>query len=345
MAEKYKSPSMDWTTPGDLWRRFQLFKQKCGLIFEGPLKDKEEAYKVRMLLLWADDKGLEIYNTAHFANEQNKLKLLPVWNVLEAYVKPQSNEVLARYQLRCLKQDDMSVEQFVNKARLLIEECNFPAEARDKALRDTLVFGIKSEKVRRDAIEKGNDLSFQDVYALAKVHESTEAHMSVMQKSEPSAVHGVRSKKSKSKPQPKKQPDSVKKTETKQTKPCGNCGKQHEKREDCPAKGVKCYSCGKSGHFTKVCRSKKKKVHDVSQTSDYSFTLNDIGSITTKSVSNVSTNAKKFNGIDKLYAMVRLNDKFRLRMKVDTGADTCIITADDLKNLKLPANLCLVTVS
>ena len=47
----------------DIHKRFKLFKQKCELIFEGPLEKTEEGKKVRLLLLWVGDKGLEIYNT------------------------------------------------------------------------------------------------------------------------------------------------------------------------------------------------------------------------------------------------------------------------------------------
>ena len=78
-ADKFKTPSTDWSSPGDLHRRFQTFKQKCQLIIDGPLADKIEAYKVQMLLLWSDDKGLEIYNTATSANDGDDLLLLPVW--------------------------------------------------------------------------------------------------------------------------------------------------------------------------------------------------------------------------------------------------------------------------
>ena len=186
---------MDWTSPGDVHKRFKLFKQKCTLIFEGPLESAAEAKKVRMLLLWVGDKGLEIYNAATWTAEADKLKLDPVWNKLEAYTKPQSNQILSRFQLRCLKQGDMPLEEFVTKARLLIDNSGYPAAVKDETLRDTLVFSLRSDKVRKDAIALGNDLTFQKVYNLAKVEESTQAQMKEISKeSECSDIHAVRSK-------------------------------------------------------------------------------------------------------------------------------------------------------
>jgi len=152
---------MDWTSSGDVHKRFKLCKQKCTLIFEGPLEEEDEAKKVRMLLLWVGDKGLEIYNTATFTAKADKLKLDPVWEKLEAYTKPQSNQILSRFQLRCLKQGDMPLEEFVTKARLLIDDSGYPAAVKEETLRDTLVFGLRSDKVRKCAIALGNDLTFQ----------------------------------------------------------------------------------------------------------------------------------------------------------------------------------------
>ncbi len=97
MADHFKAPEMDWTTPGDLHKRFKLFKQKCELIFDGPLSTATEPKKVRHLLLWVGDKGLEIYNTATFDAEGDGLKLTPVFQKLEAYANPQSNQILARF--------------------------------------------------------------------------------------------------------------------------------------------------------------------------------------------------------------------------------------------------------
>ena len=48
---------MDCSSPGDMYKIFNIFKQKCKLIFDGPLDKGEEVKKVTLLLLWIGDKG------------------------------------------------------------------------------------------------------------------------------------------------------------------------------------------------------------------------------------------------------------------------------------------------
>ena len=60
MAGRFTPPDMDWSSPGDMYKIFKIFKQKCKLIFDGPLDKVEEVKKVTLLLLWIGDKGLEI---------------------------------------------------------------------------------------------------------------------------------------------------------------------------------------------------------------------------------------------------------------------------------------------
>ena len=117
-------PLMDWSTPGDIHRRFKLFKQKCSLSFNGPLLNKTEGQKVRLLLLWDGDKELEIYNTAMWENDADQFKLKKIFEKFAAYTKPQSNQILSRYQLRCLKQDDMPLEEFL-KTQTLIDDSGY----------------------------------------------------------------------------------------------------------------------------------------------------------------------------------------------------------------------------
>ena len=154
MADKFTPPSIDWTSSGDVHKRFKLFRQKCEYIFEGPLDGVEQKKQVRHLLLWVGDKGLDIYNTTTWTNADDKDKT-KVLDALENYTKPQRNQILSRYQLRCLKQGDMPLEEFVTKAQLLVDDSGYQEAFKEETLRDTLVFGLKSDKVRRDAIAKG----------------------------------------------------------------------------------------------------------------------------------------------------------------------------------------------
>ena len=371
MADRFKPPSMDFTSPGDMYKRYKLFKQKCQLIFDGPMKDQEEEYKVRMLLLWVGDKGLEIYNTATFANAADKLKLNPVLQKFEAYTKPQSNQILARYQLRCLKQDDLTLEEFVTRARTLVDDSGYADAVKQETLRDTLVFGIKSDKVRQDAITKGDTLTFQQVYDLAKAEESTKAQMKIITgQPNPEEVHAIRARQKPKQKWPQK--SKAKPTSQVTTKPhqvnekpsgisfkgCMRCGSAHSKTAPCPAKDATCGYCGLEGHFYKVClKRKKKRLHDI--VNDPTYTGQDInlydsesdnddsdnaypiqvGSITSQDHSLHSVESDEQNYSNRIYATVKINGTHKLKMKVDCGADTCVITKDDLHRLPFPCDI------
>ena len=167
---------------------------------------------------------------------------------------------------------------------------DYPRDARDRTLRDTLVFGIKSEKVRRDAIDEGDTLTLAKFIQLAKTQEATEAQMAAM-KTEPvsSSAHAVRSKQKKYDKNRKTEPQQPHtKSNGKKTQKCGYCGGEHSRSDTWPAKGATCNFCQKKGHFAKVYRQ-KKKVQDIGTSAD-TYTLNDIGSITSLQVCQLSSN-------------------------------------------------------
>ena len=360
---------MDWSSPGDTYKRFQLFRQKCDLIFAGPLADKDEEYKVRMLLLWIDDKGLEIYNTSTWQNAGDNLLLDAVWERLEGYVRPRSNQILARFQLRCLKQGDMQLEEFITKARMLVDDGGYDDAVKDETLRDTLVFGMKSDKARRDAIAVGNALTFQQVYDLAKTEESTNAQMDIIRGKPASEVHAVRSQgkrysahrsedkrvggrarrfppnnRSDARPAPR----SAARGHAKQTPaPCGRCGGRHGPDIQCPAKQSKCYNCQKVGHFKRMCQQKRRQVHNLEEDNDSepqseSDDASWIGSIdtTVKTIGTVKGNSPgPKTPYDRIYARICLNDSYDMKLKVDTGSDACTITTKDLQRSGLAVHI------
>lgn len=220
------------------------------MIFEDPLCNTEEVGKVRLMLLWIDDKGLEIYNTATFDNTKDRLRIDPVFRKLEAYCKLQSNQILIRYGLRVLKQGKMTVEEFVTKAKQLVEEAGYPEQMKEEMMRDTLVFGIEFDQVHRDAIKIGDTLTYKQIYNLAKIDESTRTQMEVLSvnprdetiinevKRRPRQIATTRTPKRNHNPdknnRSSKQPNL---SETK-GKECYGCKRNHQFRNQCPARSA-----------------------------------------------------------------------------------------------------------
>ena len=118
------NPTMDWHSP-DAPQAFKKFKARCELYFSGPLKEKSEEEQISYLFIWSGDDGIELVSTWALSNEEKK-KLDIYWTRFESFLSPKSNFRLSRYKLRTLKQQPgESVDSFVKKIRILVEECRF----------------------------------------------------------------------------------------------------------------------------------------------------------------------------------------------------------------------------
>ena len=137
---------------------------------------------------------------------------------------------------------------------------------------------------------------------------------------------------------------------------CFRCGNKHGTTHNCSAMRAKCQYCGKTGHFKPVCMTKRfKQVKVIAQNPDYRghdiyLLVNDeeerdycgdssedsepitvvLDTITSENtVDVVSSNPER------IITTVKINDTRSIPMKVDTGADTCVLTTDYLQKLGL----------
>ena len=85
---EFEPPKIDWTTGPDLLTTFKQFRQKCELLFEGPLKPRKPEQKC-YFLLWTEDCGLDLYKAWSLTTKQKK-DINEYWK----HIKPQANKIL-----------------------------------------------------------------------------------------------------------------------------------------------------------------------------------------------------------------------------------------------------------
>jgi hypothetical protein len=146
---------------------------------------------------------------------------------------------------------------------------------------------------------------------------------------------------------------------------CFRCGGKHERQAPCPALKATCKFCNKKGHFLKVCMKRNvKQVHEIVDNPNYKgqdihiqpdkaeeFATNDYayeedGSSDTEPITVIIGSMSTENTVHslvshqyKIYKNIHLNNKCNVKMKIDTGADTCILTTDDLQVLPISIDL------
>ena len=169
----------------------------------------------------------------------------------------------------------MTLEQFVTKATLLLDEAGYPARQKDSIVKDTVIAGISNDVVQGKIIKKGPDVTLAQVLEISRLETAAQQSLSEMSNTKPSANYVRYEKKRKNKGgKPSQQqssekfngsralpsnstPDASGKFQTK-GKICYRCGKdRHQPDQKCPAVNAICNKCGKKGHYAIICQKGK----------------------------------------------------------------------------------------
>ena len=76
--------------------------------------------------------------------------------------KPKSNALAAAANFRRLEQGDLSLAEYIDKATILCNQCEYPLEARHRLLRDAIVISLCSQEAYFKCIEKGSALPLEE---------------------------------------------------------------------------------------------------------------------------------------------------------------------------------------
>ena len=144
-------------------------------MFDGPLAEKSEAVKVKYLLLWSGEEGIDVSSTWELTdNESNTLSVY--WDRFGKYVAPKSNFRIARFKLRSMKQDNgESVDAYMKTVRILARECKYTDT--NEHMLDTLIFGTNSEHVQSKLIQRDETLSLDEAIDIARTEEATKQQL------------------------------------------------------------------------------------------------------------------------------------------------------------------------
>ena len=134
-------------------------------------------------------------------------------------------------------------------------------------IRDRIVFGTNSPKIREKLINVGKDLTLQQTIQISQSYEYAQTQMKQMAANQNGDVHMVRQANGRSRRTGRKTgnkltgatgytpPAGTQQRQQSGTKPkleekCRNCGyNAHKVNEQCPAKGQTCRNCKKMNHL------------------------------------------------------------------------------------------------
>lgn len=252
---------------GENWKIFQR-SWKYYEIAAG-LHKKSDEIRVCSLLNVIGKDGVDMYETFHWDQEGDAMKIANVLEKFEERCVPARNETYERYVFFKREQSSSeSLDCYITTLIKLSETCGF-GTLRESLVRDRLILGVKDGKVREKLLGK-RDLDLNKAIEILKASEVT--HYRATEISEESSVQEsintlkpARNRQSKlSSPRGKPKPAFARPTSSKHypvkknngnEQECKFCGRNHPmERNKCPAFGQSCNNCGKKGHFAAKCR-------------------------------------------------------------------------------------------
>ena len=164
----------------------------------------------------------------------------------------------------------------------LVTQAGYEGDAKDQVLRDTIISGLTSDKIRAKIVKEGHGVTLNCIVEIARLEVSTQQHLERMQETaKVNYIQYGRSTKAKKGKKPQSgagasghsagagghwgfKPSRKTKTSPFPPDTCYRCGKgRHQKAQDCKAMDATCRGCGKKGHYEKVCLKGKHSTHSL----------------------------------------------------------------------------------
>ena len=147
-------------------------------------------------------------------------------------MEPAENFRVSRLRLMAYRQrKDESLDDFVNRAKLQAQKCDFSTDEINERLLGLIIAGTPDPDFQKSLLSKEKTFTLEDALKLGRTYEATAAHVKDLKDIQTSvSVEAIK------------------------YRDCNNCGTKHAPKK-CPAFGSSYRTCGKANHWAKVCRS------------------------------------------------------------------------------------------
>ena len=226
----------------DKLTEIEQFKVDCKILFEGPLSDLRDKQWAGLIINWLGREATQILTSV----EADTGTAGEVFDALEKVFRPESNQTMAHFKFRNMKQNaHQSVDAYMSQLRLALPECKLKNDP-DDLLKDQFIFGIYNKEIQDHLLGEISEMdnSVKSLYEARKIKS----------KLEQSKMLGIVT------PDCLVDINAAKKGRTMhKVKDRDYCECSHD-RGDCPAYGKNCSRCGKKNHFPKKCKQSNNDV-------------------------------------------------------------------------------------
>ena len=174
--EHLPAPKGNFTPGPECYQKCLDWVEECELLLNGPLASKSKAVKANYVLIWAGKTRRTHIKSLNLTAEQKGDPSVLLKKFVE-WTKPKSNALAAAANFRRLEQGNLSLAEYIDKATILCDQCEYPPEARDRLLRDAIVIGLRSKEAYYKCIAKGSALTLEEAIEIAQNQDATHTRL------------------------------------------------------------------------------------------------------------------------------------------------------------------------
>ena len=136
-------PRFEWDC-ADRLTELEHFKEDCRILFEGSLADMKDKPKAGLIVNWLGRECAQALKSLEVEADKPE----EVYEALEKIFRLESNQTLARFKFRSMKQrQSESIDDYMSKLRLALPECKYENDA-DELLKDQFLFGVHNKEIQ-----------------------------------------------------------------------------------------------------------------------------------------------------------------------------------------------------